>query len=175
VATKQRQSNPAVKQAGIKIRRAKSNDAARIAELSGQLGYPAKPSEIAQRLRRIKPASRHAVLVAESPERKVIGWLHVSLSPLTARRGEWLGSGRRRTKPRDWRFSTARCGTVGAQSGVQKHVRAIQCDPRTCPPVLLTPWLRTLQNTKSFSQAALNLSIVSRLKCTAIKLISSPQ
>jgi GNAT superfamily N-acetyltransferase len=82
VATKQRQSNPAVKQAAIKIRRAKSNDAARIAELSGQLGYPAKPSEIAQRLRRIKPASRHAVLVAESPERKVIGWLHVSLSPL---------------------------------------------------------------------------------------------
>jgi GNAT superfamily N-acetyltransferase len=82
VATKQRQSNPAVKQAAIKIRRAKSNDAARIAELSGQLGYPAKPSEIAQRLRRIKTASQHAVLVAESPERKVIGWLHVSLSPL---------------------------------------------------------------------------------------------
>jgi GNAT superfamily N-acetyltransferase len=82
VATKQKQTNPAAKQAEIKIRRAKSTDAARIAELSGQLGYPATPLEIAQRLRQIKPASQHAVLVAESPERKAIGWLHVSVSPL---------------------------------------------------------------------------------------------
>jgi GNAT superfamily N-acetyltransferase len=82
VTTKQKQTSPATKQAGIKIRRAKSSDAARIAELSGQLGYPAKPSEIAQRLRRIQPASQHAVLVAESPEQKAIGWLHVSVSPL---------------------------------------------------------------------------------------------
>jgi GNAT superfamily N-acetyltransferase len=82
VATNQKQSNPASIQAGIKIRRAKSMDAVRIAELSGQLGYPAKPTEIAQRLRKIKPASQHAVLVAESPERKVVGWLHVSVSPL---------------------------------------------------------------------------------------------
>jgi GNAT superfamily N-acetyltransferase len=82
VATKQKQTNPAAQQAEIKIRRAKSTDAARIAELSGQLGYPATPLEIAQRLRQIKPASQHAVLVAESPERKAIGWLHVSVSPL---------------------------------------------------------------------------------------------
>lgn len=82
MATKKNQINSAAKQAGIKIRRAKSTDAAQIAELSGQLGYPAKPAEIAQRLRNIKPASHHAVLVAESPERKVIGWLHVSVSPL---------------------------------------------------------------------------------------------
>jgi GNAT superfamily N-acetyltransferase len=82
VATKQQQTNPAAKQTAIKIRRAKSTDAARIAELSGQLGYPAKPAEIAQRLRKIKPALQHAVLVAESPEREVFGWLHVSVSPL---------------------------------------------------------------------------------------------
>jgi GNAT superfamily N-acetyltransferase len=82
VATKQKQLNLAAKQAGIKIRRAKSSDATRLAELSGQLGYPAKPTEIAQRLRKIEPASHHAVLVAESPERKVVGWLHVSVSPL---------------------------------------------------------------------------------------------
>jgi GNAT superfamily N-acetyltransferase len=82
VATKQKQPNPAAQQVGIKIRRAKSSDAVRIAELSGQLGYPAKPAEIAQRLRKIKPASQHAVLVAESPERKVVGWLHVSVSAL---------------------------------------------------------------------------------------------
>jgi GNAT superfamily N-acetyltransferase len=82
VAKKQDQTSPADNQVAIKIRRAKSSDAARIAELCGQLGYPAKPAEIAQRLRKIKPANQHAVLVAESPERKVLGWLHVSVSPL---------------------------------------------------------------------------------------------
>jgi GNAT superfamily N-acetyltransferase len=82
VATKHKQPNPTAQQAVIKIRRAKSTDATRLAELSGQLGYPAKPAEVAQRLRKIKPASQHAVLVAESPERKIVGWLHVSVSPL---------------------------------------------------------------------------------------------
>jgi GNAT superfamily N-acetyltransferase len=82
VATKQKKPSPAAKPPGITIRRAKTGDAARIAELSGQLGYPATPAEIVQRLRMIKPPSQHAVLVAESPDRKVIGWLHVSVSPL---------------------------------------------------------------------------------------------
>ena len=82
VAKKQRQSTSTAEQAGLKIRTAKSSDVARITELSGQLGYPATPAEIAQRLRKIKPASQHAVLVAELPGGKVIGWLHVSVSPL---------------------------------------------------------------------------------------------
>jgi GNAT superfamily N-acetyltransferase len=82
VAIKQQQTNPAAKQTAIKIRRAKSSDAARIAELAGQLGYPARPAEIAQRLRQIKPPSHRAVLVAESHDRNVVGWLHVSVSPL---------------------------------------------------------------------------------------------
>ena len=66
----------------IKIRRAKSSDAAQISELSGQLGYPVKPEEIVQRLRKLQPASQHRALVAESPERGVIAWLHVSVEPL---------------------------------------------------------------------------------------------
>ena len=83
MAKKQDQTSPAAERAAaIKIRRAKSSDGGQIAELCGQLGYPAKPAAIAQRLRRIKPANQHAVLVAESPERKVLGWLHVSVSPL---------------------------------------------------------------------------------------------
>jgi GNAT superfamily N-acetyltransferase len=82
VATKPKHTNPAAKPAGIKIRRAKTSDAARIDKLAGQLGYPATPAEIAQRLRMIKPASHHAVLVAESSDGNVIGWLHVSVSPL---------------------------------------------------------------------------------------------
>jgi GNAT superfamily N-acetyltransferase len=71
-----------VKQQTVKIRRAKSKDAARIAELSGQLGYPAKAEEIVQRLQKIKPVTQHAVLVAESANLRVIGWVHVSVQPL---------------------------------------------------------------------------------------------
>jgi GNAT superfamily N-acetyltransferase len=66
----------------LKIRRAKSGDAPRLAELSGQLGYPATPAQMRERLRGIKPASEHAVLVAESVTDGVIGWLHVSKEPL---------------------------------------------------------------------------------------------
>ena len=178
MATKQKQPNSAAKQAAIKIRRAKSSDAARIAELSGQLGYPATAAEIAQRLRTIKPASQHAVLVAESPEREshrlAARQRFSATRGATACRSEWLGSGRRRTKPRNGRSSAARCGTVGAQSRVQKHVRALQCNPRTSSSVLFTPWLRTLQNTKSFSQV--NLSVLRSKPSTApLCQLSKPQ
>ena len=70
------------KQKELKIRRAKPGDAARIAELSGQLGYPATASQIRQRLRAIRAASQHAVLVAEWKDVGVVGWLHVSKQPL---------------------------------------------------------------------------------------------
>jgi GNAT superfamily N-acetyltransferase len=62
----------------LKIRRAKSSDAPSLAELSGQLGYPATPAQLKQRFRAIQPASQHAVFVAESPKDGVVGWLHVS-------------------------------------------------------------------------------------------------
>lgn len=72
--------------ASVKIRRARRNDAERLAELSGELGYPATSEQIAQRLRRMKPARQHAVFVAERPrdgqKREVIGWLHVSVAHL---------------------------------------------------------------------------------------------
>ena len=66
----------------LKIRRAKSSDAARIAELAGQLGYPATTAQMRERLRGIRPASEHAVFVAESAKDGVIGWVHVSKQPL---------------------------------------------------------------------------------------------
>jgi GNAT superfamily N-acetyltransferase len=66
----------------LKIRRAKSADGPRIAELAGELGYPATAAQIRERLRGIRPASQHAVLVAESRDGGVIGWLHVSREPL---------------------------------------------------------------------------------------------
>jgi GNAT superfamily N-acetyltransferase len=82
MARMQRSAGAKDKRDAVKIRRARKSDAERIAELCGQLGYPATAAQIAQRLRKIKPASQHAVLVAESPEGKVVGWLHVSVEPL---------------------------------------------------------------------------------------------
>ena len=66
----------------LKIRLAKSADAPRIAVLSGELGYPATAAQIRRRLLGIKPASQHAVFVADAPEGGVIGWVHVSRQPL---------------------------------------------------------------------------------------------
>lgn len=65
----------------LKLRRARKIDAARIAELSGELGYPATTKEIEARLARLKPATQHAVFLAEIDE-LVIGWIHVSVAPL---------------------------------------------------------------------------------------------
>jgi GNAT superfamily N-acetyltransferase len=67
---------------GIKIRRARSSDAQRLAELSGQLGYPTTSAVIAKRMRKLKPASQNALFVAESPEAGVVGWTHVSVTHL---------------------------------------------------------------------------------------------
>ena len=66
----------------VKIRRARRSDATRIAELSGQLGYPATAAQIVQRLRGLKPALKHAVFVADLPDSGVIGWLHVTVAHL---------------------------------------------------------------------------------------------
>jgi GNAT superfamily N-acetyltransferase len=71
-----------VQEKELKIRRATSADAPRIAVLAGQLGYPATAAEMRERLRGIKPASQHAVFVAASAKDGVIGWVHVSRQPL---------------------------------------------------------------------------------------------
>ena len=66
----------------VKIRKARRSDARRIAQLSGELGYPATPTQIEARLRQLRPASKHGVFVAECPEVGLVGWLHVSVSHL---------------------------------------------------------------------------------------------
>src|SRR5271168_2712901 len=67
---------------GVITRRARSSDAAQIAELSGQLGYPTTSAEITKRMRRLKPASQNALFVAESNDFGVVGWAHVSVNHL---------------------------------------------------------------------------------------------
>jgi GNAT superfamily N-acetyltransferase len=67
----------------IRVRKARRGDAERIAQLSGELGYPASAAQIATRMRQLKPASKHAVFVAESSGAgDVLGWLQVSLAHL---------------------------------------------------------------------------------------------
>ena len=67
---------------GLVTRRARASDALRLAELSGQLGYPTTAAEMTKRLRRLKPASQNALFVAESPGAGVVGWAHVSVTHL---------------------------------------------------------------------------------------------
>ena len=69
-------------EAKLKIRRARLSDAAQIAGLSGELGYPATATQIGKRLRKLAQASKHAVMVAEMPGTEVVGWVHVSMTPL---------------------------------------------------------------------------------------------
>jgi GNAT superfamily N-acetyltransferase len=68
----------------VRIRKARRSDAERIAQLCGELGYPATPAQIVTRLRQLKPASKHAVFVAESIDVAIgmVGWVHVSVSHL---------------------------------------------------------------------------------------------
>ena|SRR6266849_5517854 len=78
------------KQAEVKIRRARRGDEAGIAELSGQLGYPATAAQVARRLGKLAPASQNALFVAEVKDAGsnrgaaggLIGWLHVSVANL---------------------------------------------------------------------------------------------
>ncbi len=58
------------------IRRALPEDAPRLAELSGQLGYAVALPALAARLDRILMDSEHAVFVAEL-EGRVEGWIHL--------------------------------------------------------------------------------------------------
>jgi len=64
------------------MRGARASDAARIAELSGQLGYPATEEQIKLRLRDVNKDRDAACFVAESRDGGVVGWIHVSTTPL---------------------------------------------------------------------------------------------
>ncbi len=59
------------------IRPMAPGDAREVAALSGQLGYPATPSQIEERFRSLaeEPASR--LLVADAGGGRVVGWIHV--------------------------------------------------------------------------------------------------
>ena len=66
----------------VKVRRVRAGDATRVAELSGQLGYPALAKEMAKRLLGVRKDRDAACFVAETKEHRLVGWIHVSTTPL---------------------------------------------------------------------------------------------
>jgi GNAT superfamily N-acetyltransferase len=77
-----------------RVRRARLSDAARIAVLSGQLGYPSTTKQMSARLKRALQTEEGACFVAETKEDAgVIGWVHVSVTPFleVERRAELNG------------------------------------------------------------------------------------
>lgn len=64
--------------ASVRIRPARLEDAAAIAALAGELGYPASADDIARRLRNLLDRPEEQVLVAELVPGGVVGWIHGS-------------------------------------------------------------------------------------------------
>lgn len=58
------------------IRRMESTDAAAVAELSGQLGYPTTEHAMLHRYQALAENVEHALFVAENEDERVIGWIH---------------------------------------------------------------------------------------------------
>jgi len=67
---------------GHSIRRARAQDCVEIARLATQLGYPGVNDEIQRRLQRLLASPSDLVLVAESAEGSLVGWIHAFLLQL---------------------------------------------------------------------------------------------
>ena len=62
----------------MRIREADRNDVPRLAELSGELGYPVTVECVAARLEHLLGCEGEVVLVAQSEAREIVGWVHAS-------------------------------------------------------------------------------------------------
>lgn len=60
----------------MRVRSATPADAAAIARLSGQLGYPVAVQSLAPRLQCLLASKDQAVFVATAAESEVVGWIH---------------------------------------------------------------------------------------------------
>ena len=66
----------------IVVRAARLADADRLAVLCAQLGYPASSEEVRQRAAPLQQSEDHGILVAETADGQVIGWVHVFVRQL---------------------------------------------------------------------------------------------
>lgn len=64
------------------VRHAREQDCGGIARLAAQLGYPTSADEVQRRLQRLLASPSDIVLVAETSEGLLIGWIHAFLSQL---------------------------------------------------------------------------------------------
>lgn len=64
------------------MRPAVAADAAAIAGLASQLGYPSTGEQVSRRLEALRGAPDSAVLVAEAGTGSTLGWIHVSVNRL---------------------------------------------------------------------------------------------
>ncbi len=67
---------------GIQIRKVRREDATRLAELAGQLGYATTSREMTKRLGVVLKDKDAACFVAENSDEGVTGWVHVSVTGL---------------------------------------------------------------------------------------------
>ena len=65
------------KKTNATIRDAKVSDAAALAALAGELGYPTTSAEMERRLEALRSDPKHRVFVAERDG--LLGWIHVSM------------------------------------------------------------------------------------------------
>jgi GNAT superfamily N-acetyltransferase len=61
----------------MRVRRMTAEDVAQVAVLSGQLGYPSTPDQIAKRFHALESMGGSAVFVAELTPGTLAGWAHV--------------------------------------------------------------------------------------------------
>ncbi len=66
----------------MRVRRVRAADAEGLAKLAGQLGYPTSVKEMKGRLRDVLKDKDAACFIAEGEDGRVIGWTHVSVTPL---------------------------------------------------------------------------------------------
>ena len=66
----------------IIVRQMLSNDAGRVAELSGELGYPTSPETMELRISRLSGRIDHLLLVVceKSKQSMILGWIHVRIN-----------------------------------------------------------------------------------------------
>ncbi|MBZ5700233.1 MAG: GNAT family N-acetyltransferase [Acidobacteriia bacterium] len=117
----------------IGIRAALPRDAAQIAVLAGQLGYPATREEIARRLGEMNGREVQVVLVAEAQGR-VIGWAHIAVEGqlvsdtraelralVVAEEQRSGGVGRRLLEAAENWARAQGCGEIGLRSNVLRE------------------------------------------------------
>jgi GNAT superfamily N-acetyltransferase len=61
----------------ITVRWMTQNDLHAVAELSGELGYPSSREDVARRFDLLRSRVDHAMLVAETAEGRIAGWIQV--------------------------------------------------------------------------------------------------